>query len=182
MDLTEQLNGRYGNTEAFATLTTIRNEQKFVQFAEYLFHEDRIVSRNAAWVLTKATDAELQQLAQLQDRFIDLVMQTPNSSLRRLTLNLLERMPMEADDIRADFLDFCLAHMASLDEPPGIQSLCLKLACKMCAFYPELMGELNRTVDAIHIEHYSPALRSVIKHMRKSAKPRGRKRSHQTFS
>ena len=43
----------------------------------------------------------------------------------------------------------------------GIQSLSLKLAYKMCQFYPELMDELKRTLEAMEMEYYSPALKSV---------------------
>ena len=68
---------------------------------------------------------------------------------------------MEEDDLRTDFLDFCLDHMQNPDEYPGIQSLSLKLAYKMCLFYPELMDELKRTLQAMEMEYYSPALRSV---------------------
>lgn len=60
-----------------------------------------------------------------------------------------------------DFLDFCFSHFTDVAEYPGIQSLCLKLAHRMCRFYPELMGELKRTLEAMEISEYSPALRSV---------------------
>ena len=78
----------------------------------------------------------------------DQAMQTENSSVRRLTLNIIEHLTLEEDDLWTDFLDFCFEHMASIKQFPGIQTLCMKLAYRMCSFYPELMDELkhNRCV------------------------------------
>ena len=45
-------------------------------------------------------------------------MQTDNSSVRRLTLNIIERLEMNEDDLRTDFLDFCFEHMVSIEEFP----------------------------------------------------------------
>ena len=88
-------------------------------------------------------------------------MTTENSSVCRLTLNIIERMPMEEDDLRSDFLDFCLEQMTNMDGLPGIQSLAMKLAHRMCKFYPELMDELIRTLKAMEMDYYKPAVKSV---------------------
>ena len=88
-------------------------------------------------------------------------MQTENSSVRRLTLNIIERLKMDEEDLRTDFLDFCLEHMASIEEFPGIQTLCMKLAFRMCQFYPELMGELKRTLESMEIDYYKPAVKGI---------------------
>ena len=68
---------------------------------------------------------------------------------------------MDEEDLRTDFLDFCFEHMVSIEEFPGIQTLCMKLAYRMCSFYPELMGEMKRTLDAMEIEYYKPAVKSL---------------------
>ena len=67
----------------------------------------------------------------------------------------------DEEDLRTDFLDFCFEHMVSIEEFPGIQTLCMKLAYRMCSFYPELMGEMKRTLDAMEIEYYKPAVKSL---------------------
>jgi len=46
-------------------------------------------------------------------------------------------------------------------EFPGIQSLCMKLAFRMCCFYPELMGEFLRTLKAMEIDYYKPAVKGL---------------------
>lgn len=59
---------------------------------------------------------------------------------------------LREEDLRTDFLDFCLNHMIDPEEYPGIQSLCMKLAYRMAQFYPELMEELLRTVKGMEME------------------------------
>ena len=89
--------------------------------------------------------------------------QSESSSVRRLTLNIIERLKMNEDNLRTDFLDFCFEHMVSIEEFPGIQTLCMKLAYRMCTFYPELMDELKRTIEAMEIDYYKPAIKCLRK-------------------
>ena len=134
----------------------------FLGFAHrYAFNQDYRVARSALWGLTKANKEELSQLQVIQNEFIDQAMQTDNSSVRRLSLNVVERLKMSEDDLRTDFLDFCFEHMMDVEEYPGIQSVCMKLAFRMCSFYPELMDELKRTIEAMEIDYYKPAVKCV---------------------
>ena len=134
----------------------------FLGFArQYAFSEDHRVARSALWGLTKARKEELSQLQVILNELIDQSMQTDNSSVRRLSLNVIERLVMNEDDLRTDFLDFCFEHMMDVEEFPGIQSVCMKLAFRMCSFYPELMDELKRTLEAMEIDYYKPAVKCV---------------------
>ena len=134
----------------------------FLGFArQYAFSEDYRVARSALWGLTKANREELSQLHVILDKFIDQAMQTENSSVRRLSLNNIERLEMHEEDLRTDFLDFCFEHMMDVEEYPGIQSVCMKLAFRLCKFYPELMDELKRTLEAMEIDYYKPAVKGV---------------------
>ena len=142
----------------------VRAEGDFLDFAHrYVFDSDYCVARSALWGLTKASDEELSELHVILNELIDQAMQTKNSSVRRLTLNIIERLKMEEDDLRTDFLDFCFEHMVSFEELPGIQTLCMKLAYRMCSFYPELMDELKRTIEAMEIDYYKPAIKCLRK-------------------
>jgi hypothetical protein len=132
----------------------------FLGFArQYAFSEDYLVARSALWGLTKASKEDLSQLQVIQNELIDQAMKTKNSSVRRLSLNIVERLDMSEDDLRTDFLDFCFEHMIDVEEFPGIQSVCMKLAFRMCKFYPELMDELKRTLEAMEIDYYKPAIK-----------------------
>ena len=140
----------------------IKANGDFLGFArQYAFSQDYRVARSALWGLTKATDEEEAQLQVMLNEMIDQALQTDNSSVRRLTLNIIERLKMDEEDLRTDFLDFCFEHMVSIEEFPGIQTLCMKLAYRMCSFYPELMGEMKRTLEAMEIEYYKPAVKSL---------------------
>ena len=126
---------------------------------QYAFSEDYRVARSALWGLTKANKEELSQLQVILNEVIDQAMQTENSSVRRLSLNIIERLEMSEEDLRTDFLDFCFEHMMNVEEFPGIQSVCMKLAFRMCKYYPELMDELKRTLEAMDIDYYKPAVK-----------------------
>ena len=136
--------------DAQAVYREIKRTCDFVGFARRFMHsDDARVARNAFWILTKATDKELSQLQPILNELIDLALSTPSSSVRRLSLNIIERLKMEEDDLRTDFLDFCLEHMADADELPGIQSISMKLAFRMCKFYPELLAEFKATLESM---------------------------------
>ena len=134
----------------------------FLGFAkQYAFDADYRVARSALWGLTKAKDNDLSQLQVLLNELIDQAMHTENSSVRRLTLNVIERLELTEDDLRSDFLDFCMEHMVAGDEFPGVQTLCMKLAYRMCNFYPDLKEEFMRTIDAMEIAYYKPAVKGL---------------------
>ena len=117
----------------------------FLGFArQYAFSEDYLVARSALWGLTKASKEDLSQLQVIQNELIDQAMKTKNSSVRRLSLNIVERLDMSEDDLRTDFLDFCFEHMIDVEEFPGIQSVCMKL---------------KRTLEAMEIDYYKPAVK-----------------------
>lgn len=160
----ERLRQTFSEGGAQEIYQEIKAEGDFPAFARrYAFSDDHRVARSALWGLTKASNEELSTLQEFLNEFIRQAMQTENSSVRRLSLNIIERLPMEEDDLRTDFLDFCLEHMACIEEYPGIQTLCMKLAYRMCQFYPELMDELQRTIEAMEIGYYKPAIKGLRK-------------------
>jgi hypothetical protein len=158
----ERLRQTFSEGGAQEIYQEVKASDDFLGFAHrYAFSQDYLVARSALWGLTKASKAELSQLQEILNKFIDQAMQTDNSSVRRLSLNIVERLEMYEDDLRTDFLDFCLDHMIDVEEFPGIQSVCMKLAFRMCKFYPELMDELKRTLETMEIDYYKPAVKCV---------------------
>lgn len=128
---------------------------------EYMHDDDAIVVRNAFSALTKATDEELSQLNPIRDELIDMAISCTNSSIRRALFGIILRLRMKKEDVRVDFIDHCIAKMADMNEVPSVQALCMKLAYKMCRFYPELLEELIRLIEAMEIAYYTPAVKSV---------------------
>ena len=158
----ERLRQTFSEGGAQEIYQEVKASDDFLGFAHrYAFSQDYLVARSALWGLTKASKAELSQLQEILDKFINQAMQTDNSSVRRLSLNIVERLQMNEEDLRTDFLDFCLDHMIDVEEFPGIQSVCMKLAFRMCKFYPELMDELKRTLETMEIDYYKPAVKCV---------------------
>lgn len=154
-----------GNPLGAADVKRLAKEVPTERLFEYIFDTDSHVARNAAWVLTHKPTHELMPLP--PERLVDMTLTTPNTSLRRLTLALIERRGIKEEDLRTDFLDFCLQHMMMLDEPTGVQALCLKLAHQMCSFYPELMREFGETLHLMQPEDYKPGMRHLIKKVKK---------------
>ena len=160
----ERLNQTFSEGGAQEIYQEIKAKGDFLGFAQrYAFDTDYRVARSALWGLTKAKDEELSELKVIYNELIDQAMQTENSSVRRLSLNIIEKLKMDEDDLRTDFLDFCFEHMVSIEEFSGTQTLCMKLAFRMCTFYPELMDELKRTLEAMEIEYYKPAVKCLRK-------------------
>ena len=158
----ESLRAVKGELDAQAVYREIKRTGDFLGFIrQYMHSDDERVARNAFWTLTKATDKELSQLQPILNELIDLALTTPISSVRRLSLNIIERLKMGEDDLRTDFLDFCLEHMADADELPGIQSISMKLAFRMCKFYPELLAEFKAMLESMEPEFFKPAVNCV---------------------
>ena len=168
-NLKTSLAASMGEYEALTIYNEVKKNNDFIGFTKrYMHNEDYRVARNALWSMTKATNSELSQLQPIYNELIDLAMTTGNSSVCRLSLNIIERLKMEEDDLRTDFLDFCLEKMTAIDGLPGIQSLAMKLAYRMCKFYPELMDELIVTLKAMEMDFYPPAVKSVRNRILKS--------------
>ena len=165
MEITsERLRQTFSEGGAQEIYQEIKAKGDFLGFAQrYAFDTDYRVARTALWGLTKAKDEELSELKVIYNELIDQAMQTENSSVRRLTLNIIEKLKMDEDDLRTDFLDFCFEHMVSIEEFSGTQTLCMKLAFRMCTFYPELMDELKCTLEAMEIDYYKPAVKCLRK-------------------
>lgn len=125
-----------------------------------LNNTDVRVARNAAWVLTHKPLTEIRTLPQKE--LVDLALSTPEASLRRLTLCLIERQGIAEDSFRTDLLDFCLLHMRLPQEPSGVQALCMKLAHRMCSPYPDLLREFHETLSIMQPELYKPGVRHVL--------------------
>ena len=160
----ERLKQTFSEGGAQEIYQEVRAAGDFLGFAQrYAFDSDYRVARSSLWGLTKATDKELSALQVILNELIEQAMQTDNSSVRRLTLNIIERLKMNEDNLRTDFLDFCFEHMVSIEEYSGIQTLCMKLAYRMCTFYPELMDELKRTLEVMEIDYYKPAVKCLRK-------------------
>ena len=128
-----------------------------------MLDDDKRTSDNAAWVFTHFAAADNKWLLDKHDKLIDEVMRTSSVTKRRLILTILLRQPFTADNMRTDFLDFCLEHLIDMHEPIGIKALSMKLAYEQCKPYPELLTELRNTLDMLKPEVHTPGMKSAMR-------------------
>lgn len=131
-----------------------------------IFHPDDRVGYNALWAFTHFSPADMEWLVPKRNELVDMVLTTSHTGRRRLMLAFLERLPVGRDDVRSDYLDFCLSKINS-QEPYGIRALCIRQAFAQCRFYPELMVELENEIELMEQGTLSPGLaaaRRIIRH------------------
>lgn len=137
-------------------------------FADMLHGEER-QARLSAWVLTHLPAADNAAVDLRRDALVRLALATESTSLRRLTLVLLERLEWPATEVRTDLLDFCLQRMAAPDEPYGVRSLCMKLAYALCRHYDELREELRQSLLLMEPSELGAGVRAcrtkILKHL-----------------
>lgn len=125
-------------------------------FAEALADVGR-PSSLAAWVLTHLPQADNVHIDAHREGLLQVALKTEDTSLRRISLALLERLEWEDADVR--LLDFSLDHMMRPDEPYGVRSLCMKLAYEQCRHYPELKEELRQALLLIEPDELGAGVR-----------------------
>lgn len=122
--------------------------------------DDDRVAFNSLWILTHFPADSLRAMFPCRDRLVDLLLGCPDTGRRRLLLSLLSRLPVGIDDVRVDYLDWCLSKI-NTSEPCGIRALCVKEAYAQCRFYPELSAELRLVLEMSEDAGLSPGMRCV---------------------
>lgn len=82
-------------------------------------------------------------------------------------LNLLLRQPYTEEDIRTNFIDFCLMKLTDPMSPYAVRAQCIKLAYEQMKYWSELLNELRQTLELISCEPLSSGLRSAWKQVMK---------------
>lgn len=169
-DLRKRLSGRIHEDDihelCYLTQGEHNNKKKEMLYS-LVFDDDKRISGNALWVFTHFDLANNEWLYGKQDELTDRAMTVADTTNRRLLLTLLNRQEFSEESLRTDFLDFCLGRLLVASEPPGIRSLYMKLAYKICRHYPELLEELRTTLDMM-LETSSPAIKTTRKNILKS--------------
>lgn len=127
------------------------------------FSGDHKKNSNALWCLTHLRKSDSLWLQSKQDSLIDSLLREKNTARKRMILQLLRDQVFLAEDIRVDFLDFCMSKINSECEPYAIRCFSLYLASKLCRHYPELILELKERISLLSREPLSPGLRCAIR-------------------
>lgn len=128
---------------------------------------DRRVAINALWVFTHFALADNAWLYAKHDQLIDRCLKEKDATKLRLMLNLLLRQPFDEEDIRTDFIDYCLMRLTDPKSPYAVRAQCIKLAYEQMKYWPELLNELRQTLEMISCEPLSPGLRSAWRQVMK---------------
>ena len=128
---------------------------------------DRRVAINALWTFTHFALADNEWLYAKHDQLIDRCLKEKDATKLRLMLNLLLRQPYTEEDIRTDFIDYCLMRLTDPKSPCAIRAQCIKLAYEQMKYWPELLKELRQTLEMISREPLSPGLRSAWRQVMK---------------
>ena len=137
------------------------------QLYQLTLDNDRRVATNALWVFTHFALADNEWLYAKHDQLIDRCLNEKDATKLRLMLNLLLRQPYTEEDIRTDFIDYCLMQLTNSKSPYAIRAQCIKLAYEQMKYWPELLNELRQTLDMIACELLSPGLRSAWRQVMK---------------
>ena len=122
---------------------------------------DRRVATNALWVFTHFAAVDNEWLYAKHDQLIDRCLKEEDATKLRLMLNLLLRQPYTEEDIRTDFIDYCLMRLTDPKSPYAVRAQCIKLAYDQMRHWTELLEELRQTLELISCEPLSPGLRSA---------------------
>lgn len=98
------------------------------QLYQLTLDNDRRVAVNALWVFTHFAVVDNEWLYAKHNQFIDRCLNEKDATKLRLMLNLLLRQPFTEEDIRTDFIDFCLMRLTDPKSPYAIRAQCIKLA------------------------------------------------------
>lgn len=125
--------------------------------------DDRQTSVNALWTITHLPDAEEEWLQSLRDEMIERLLVETDASKKRMLLQLLREQDYDADNIRTDFLDYCMSKINSECEPYAVRCFSIYCAFKMCRHFPELVTELEEHLDMMAYQSLSPGLKSALR-------------------
>lgn len=129
-------------------------------------NDDDRVAYNALWVFTHFPAEDINWIDTKRDKLIDMLLASAHVGKQRLILTLLEHLVIPKEEIRTDYLDFCLSKINSTD-PYAIRALSLKQAFRMCRHYPELLEELRLEIDLMTRGPLSPGLLSALRTVRR---------------
>lgn len=143
------------------------NDNLKEELYQLILDADRRVATNALWVFTHFALADNEWLYAKHDQLIDRCLNEKDTTKLRLMLNLLLRQPYTEEDVRTDFIDFCLMKLTDPKSPYAIRAQCIKLAYEQMRYWPELLNELRQTLMMISCEPLSPGLRSAWRQVMK---------------
>lgn len=128
--------------------------------------ENRRTSVNALWVITHLPETDSTWIESKRDSMIDMLLIETDVAKKRMWLQILRNQEYTPDNIRTDFLDYCLSKINSECEPYAVRCFSLYAAYRMCRHYPELISELESHLTMLDYQPLSPGLKSALRQTR----------------
>lgn len=125
--------------------------------------DDRTTSVNALWVMTHMPEADSEWLDSLRDELTDMLLNETDTAKKRMLLQILRHREYAPDEIRTDFLDYCLSKINSECEPYAVRCFSIYAAYNMCRHFPGLVAELEEHLDLMRYQTLSPGLKSALR-------------------
>lgn len=146
------------------------NPDRLTRLRKLTDSTDSRISLNALWVIAHLPDSDTGWLMSWRDDMIGSLLMETNTGKKRLLLQILRDLNYDADNIRSDFLDFCMSKINSECEPYAIRCYCIYIAFKMCSHYTELLAELDEHLDMMSYQPLSPGLNSALRQTKEKIK------------
>lgn len=167
-DIESALKGRLGQRNIQEVVVwSSENPSNREKLLDLAFNADEKISSNALWCMTHLRKTDSRWLQSLQNNLIDSLLNEKNIARKRMLLQLLRDQEYPVEDLRVDFLDYCMSNINSETEPYAIRCFSLYIAIKMCRYYAELVSELQERITLLSREPLSPGLRCAIRKVQK---------------
>lgn len=140
-----------------------QNEGNRERLFSLAFSNDERRGSNAMWCITHLSKDNHEWIQSKQNFLIDELLTERKTSRKRMILQLLREQLFFSDDIRVDFLDFCLSAINSESESYAVRCFSLYVSIKICRHYPELLSELEERISLLAREPLSPGLRCAVR-------------------
>ena len=138
---------------SYAKIVTPYNCNKILPL---IAEKDKNLSGNIAYIFLYASK-EIEMWLIGQTVFImEVIQTTTDEKTKRLLMSILVKLKFNTINIK--FLDYCFDNIVSAKSPCAIRVLCIKLAHKQSAQYPELLSELKIILESMDNSTLNPSV------------------------
>lgn len=165
MDIRELLSNKLHKSDIEELYGQIVKDDKFDKELLYsLINDDnQRVGINILWVMTCFSGKQVELLRNEHNTLIDMVLEEECEAKKRLLLTIIEKQTFSKEEIRVDFLDFCMKTILSSNEAASTRSLCAKMAYYQCNHYQELLYELRDIIQLAFNDKITRGVESTFK-------------------
>lgn len=138
------------------------NPENFVEIYQLMDDPEIRVSWRATWACEKLSETHPFLFEEQIQDIISRLLSCTHDGSKRLLLSILFNLPVP-EELPVPLLEYCFAHMLDKKESIGVQSLCIRLAYRLCRAEPDLLHELRMYLENTETEYYSKAVASAVK-------------------